>query len=38
MFNEAIVCSVSKETQRVMVKWNGQDEMWFDFDQGEKVI
>lgn len=37
MFNEATVCKWNKESQRVMVKWNGQDEMWFDVDQVEKV-
>jgi hypothetical protein len=38
MFNEATVCKWNKKDQRVMIKWDGQYEMWFDFDQVEIVL
>ena len=36
-FNEATVTNWNKESQRVQVKWFGQDPMWFDRDQVAKV-
>lgn len=36
-FNNAKVSKWDKETQRVQVKWFGQQPMWFDIDQVEKA-
>ena len=36
-FNNAKVSRWDKATQRVQVKWFGQQKMWFDIDQVEKA-
>ncbi len=36
-YNEATVSKFDKSSQRIQVRWHGEDPMWFNLDQVSKV-